>query len=593
MLLSKIKKMLVIMITSISLLTVASPAMAAGTTTTLDDNIFKGYTNKLDDGSKPYYYLDITADPEQKDSGNAISNFFTGKALVEPVVNSFYEMKNMIANLAFRFNVFIATMVINGLKMVFNHDVIDQLINDKIEGFMRGVAGVSSSGSFTSSGMFGSLLPFISIFSVLFSLFLFIGKRAQMAAFKSIGSTILVLVLAIGFFSNFGSFLKGMNQIATGISKSVVIGPASIATASRQPMDTVEEDLFSTIWEQFVYRPYLLMQYGTDDVNTIGKKRINELLKMKPDKERLDYIQQKEVIDKGNINMTYTNVDNRLVFTGLYYFFNFLNGFPLFFLMIGQEATQYWFLLIACLAPFVFAWSAFPNQISVLKRYGFHLSLPLIIKIIISLGTFIYFMVSNLIYSINTSNVGGYVTSGISMIAINIVFLLLWKPIKRIFGASSEANLFMNELRAHTSTATQHMGAVKKLAGTVIGGALGGAAGAAIGKGIADAIDDDDDDAEDVRRTKEPNPVEKAPVADLPIQKPPVITLPIHDDEEPTPTLQINDWRDSHEKISDLPEPEETNEQPQGNEQQADEKIKLVELPPLEDENEEKLEEAQ
>jgi hypothetical protein len=584
MLFPKIKKILVILIASIALMTIVTPAMAAESTT-LDDNIFKGYTNKLDDGSKPYYYLDITADPQQADSGNAISNFFTGKSLENSVVTSFYEMKNMLANFVFRTDVFLTTAMINGLEMVFDHDVIDQLINDKIERFMREMAGVNASGSFTSSGTIGSFMPFICIFSVLFSLYLFVGKRAQMGAFKSIGSTILVLVLAVGFFSNYGSFLKGMNGISTQLSKVVLVGPSTAITnavnTTDKPMDTIKDELFSEIWEQFVSRPYLYMQYGTDDIKTIGKGRITELLKMKPDDKRLEYIQQKEVIDKNNINMTYTNVDTRLVFTGFYSFFNFINGLPFLILMIALEGTQYWFLAIACLAPFVFAWSALPNQIAVLKRYGFHLSFPLVVKLLISLATFIYFMISELVYSMNASSVGGYITSGFSMLAILFVFILLWKPIKRIFGASSEANLFMNEFREFRQSATQHMGSVTKLAGTVIGGAIGGVAGAAIGKGIAEALDDDEDDSEDVRRTKEPNPTEKAPTAELPEQ-----------DDEQTP-IKINDWRDNHQEVAELPEVEEIEQSPQVKEQTSSKPIELVELPPLEEESEDKMEEAQ
>lgn len=583
MLLPKIKKLLVVIAASVSLLMVSSPAMAAESTT-LEDNIFKGYTNKLDDGSKPYYYLDITADPQEDDGGVAgsISDFFTGKALEDKMVTSFYEMKNMLSNFFFRCDVFITTAMINGLEMAFNHDVIDQLINDQIESFMRGIAGVNSSGGFTSSGLIGSFMPAITAFSVLFALYLFIGKRAQMGAFKSIGSTILVLTLAAGFFSNYGSFLKGMNQVATGLSQVVLVGPTSVVTNADKPMDSIKDDLFADVWEQFVTRPYLYMQYGTDDVDTIGKGRITELLKKKPDQERLEYIQQKEVIDKNNTNMTYTNVDARLVFTGFYSFFNFVNGIPFLILMIALEVTQYWFLAISCLAPFVFAWSAFPNQIGVLKRYGFHLTFPLIAKILISLATFIYFMISELVYSINASDIGGYITSGFSMMAILFAFVLLWKPIQRIFGESKQFNLIFNEVREFKNAATQHLGSVTRLAGTVVGAAVGGTQGAAIGGAIGGSIGGSDDSpSEDIQKTKEPNAKAKAPIGDLPSQ-----------DEEHTPLL-INDWRDNHQEVADLPEPEETTEQPQGNEQQSTKPIELVELPPLEEETELEMEEAQ
>lgn len=588
---------------SVALLMVSSPASAAETTT-LDDNIFKGYNNQLDDGSKSYYYLDVTANPQEEGNvGEAISDFFTGKALENKMVTSLHEMKNMLANFFFRVDVFITTAMINGLEMAFNHDVIDQLINDKIESFMRGLVGVNASGGFTNGGLIGSFMPAITVCSVLFALYLFVGKRAQIGAFKSILSTILVLALAAGFFANYGSFLKGMNQVSTGLSEAVLIGPTKAITMSNQPMDTVRNELFAEIWDQFVHRPYLYMQYGTDDVNVIGQSRINELLKMKPGEQRLEYIQQKEVIDNDNINMTYENVDTRLVFTGVYSFFNFINGFPFLILMIALIATQYWFLAIACIAPFAFAWAAFPNQISVLKRFGFHLSIPLIAKILITLATFIYFMISELVYSINASTLGGYITSGFSMLAILVVFVLLWKPIKKIFGPSREFNFLLNEVREFKQSATQHMSSVTRLAGTVTGAVFGGAQGAAIGSEIGGAI------GEDVQKTKESyNPKEKVPTGEIASSED---NSPVQNDER-TP-LVINDWRGNNEEVADLPEESEEESiekaekhlesilesdsemhENQDTEPKPADRIELVELPPLEEdaELEEVMEEA-
>ena len=511
----------------------------------------------MDDGSKPFYYLDTTVEQQDESTADKVIDFFdpshvssvvTGHAITDKAAASIAELKNNFANLVFRFDVFLTTALINGLKMAFDFNVIDQLINDKIESLMRGVAGVDSSGSYTNSGLMGSLMQFIAILSGLFGLFLFVGKRGQLGAFKSIGSTILVLVLASGFFANYGPFLKGMNKISTELSEVILIGPAKVLTMSDKPMDAIQDDLFGEIWDQFVNTPYLYMQYGTNDSNAIGKGRINELLKMKPDDQRLKYVQDKEVKERGNINMTYSNVDSRLIFTGFYSFFNFLNGIPFLLLMLGLVGTQFWFLAIACLSPFVFCWSAFPNQIIVLKRYGFYLALPLVVKILLTLATFIYFMTSKVVYSLNSTSLGGYVTSGFSMMAILFVLFLLRKPIMKIFGASKEFNLIYNEVREFKNAASQHMNSVSKLAGA----ALLGAAGAEIAETLIEK-------SEDVQQKKESyDPTVKAPNSDY---IPP----------------EIHEWRD-------IPDFVETTEEANVN---TPDKIELAELPKWEMEGDE------
>jgi hypothetical protein len=582
--LPKFKKTVVAAIVGISLFAVSSTAMAASTSSpTLDESLFSnGYQNKMSDGSTPHYFLDVTSEQQQNQSvGQQVKNFFdplnvsgivTGGAIQQQTVGTLYEMGNWVANLAFRFNVFMTTALLNGLQLAFNHSLLDKLIDSGMQDVMRKIAGVDSSGNFTNSGLIGSLMPFITAVSVLFALYLFLGTRAQMAAFKSILSTILVLSLAAGFFINYAPFLKGMNALSTDLSQVILVGPSQVISGSNQSMNAVQDQLFSELWDQFVYKPYLDMQYGTDDVNSVGQSRIDTLLKMPPDDKRLDYITKQEVEGHGNKNMTYSNVNTRLIFTGFYFFFNTFNGVPFFLLMLGLVVTQYWFLAIGCLAPFAFAWAAFPNQIGVLKRYGQQLALPLIIKILLTLGTLMYLMITKIVFSLNGGGVAGYIDSGFSMLAILVGFFLLRKQIIKIFGGSKEFNLFLNEVRELRNSAT-------KMAGTVAGAVVGGATGAVVEHMIEESSDERGSAAatEDVKQTKESyNPSEKVPTADL---------FP----EELVPGPPIINWSEYQQQNAELPEQEEKSDDSNDNltEDSADDKMKLDELPEYEADEEE------
>lgn len=612
------KKLFAAAAVSTILLTSASPAFAdkkeeVKPMTTLEDNVFKGYTNKLDDGSKSYYYLDVTTnekadEDDQNAAESAIENtmdFFTGKSLEEKATNIFYEGKNMLANTVFRYNVFIVTALINGLNMVFDHNVINQLIDTKMENMIQSIVGIDESGKINDTGLFGQLMPVISSLAVMYGLYLFIGKRQQLGAFQSIGHTILVCVIAITFFSSYGWYLKGMNQISTEMSQVVLTGPSKALTKADQPMTAIRKEMFDNIWDQFVHRPYMFMQYGTDEDKDIGKKRIDTLLKKRPGEKRLEYIEKNEVKEKKNINMTYANVDNRLIFTGVYSFVNTISGVPFTLLMIILEACQFWYIGIASVAPFVFIWAAFPQQIGVLNRFAFQLSLPLIVKVAASLATLIYFTVVSSIYEVNSTSTGGYIGTVVMMMAFLLVLVFLWKPIKKIFGASKQFKFMMREVNQFKRTMAEQTAAVTKIAGATIGAAVGGPTGAAVGSNLGGQfahglIDQSYDEPPAHDTNSETN--DKAPSADLP---------PLQNESHVPPV--VVDWRDNNAKdnqqtetYADLPaaktETTKENEQQeqhvvpfkdpkspennQNDDEQDDEYIELADLPPLkEDEN--------
>lgn len=599
----KIKKFLVATAATLVLLTTASPAFAEKQepVKTLEDSIFNGYQNKLSDGSKANYYLDVTTtEKAEEDDQNAaeeaidnVSDFFTGKALEEKAANVFYEGKNMMANTIFRYNVFIVTGLINGLDMVFDHNVINELIDKKTESMIQGIAGVDSSGNFRDSGIVGSMIPVITSLAIIYALYLFAGKRAQLSAFQSIGSTIIVMALAIGFFANYGAVLKGANQLSTELSQLILTGPSKITTKQDKTLDEIRDEMYGDIWNQFVHRPYLFMQYGTDEEKDIGKKRIEELLKKKQGEKRLEYIEDKEVKDKKNINMTYANVDNRLIFTGFYSSFNTFNGIPFILLMLVLEGTQYWFLATAMLAPFVFAWAALPEQLPVLKRYSLFLLLPLIVKLGATIATYMYFTVSNTIYTLNSTDIGGYFKSGISMLAILFVLILMWKPIKRIFQASNQYKFIKREINEFKNSIQKNVETVTKVTGAVVGAALGGPAGAAAGAQFAQGLVDNSVDPSEEQESYSGSD-QSVPTASLPAL-------------EPTQKPEIVDWQDNRatpEKAAEnepttvpsatlpkveeeqIKEPVEKNQPTDIGVYAEDEMDELATLPPLEEEKE-------
>lgn len=569
---------------------------------TIEDSLFGDTQPKMKDGKKANYNLDVTTVPDEDDDQNAaeeaISNakdFLTGKTLKDGFRETFLEFMNSIADLIFQYNIFLTTATIKVLDLAFNYTIINKII-DKIDSAMVALTGINSSG-FTNKGLIGSFVGIASVLTAVVAVYLFVWKRAAMGAFKTLGSTILVMAVALLFFSQYAVFLKGMNQLATEVSQIVLTSPSKITTDTPKTGKEIREGMFKNLQDQFIHRPYLFMQYGTDNESKIGEKRINELLALKPGEKRQKYVEEQEVAKKKNLNMTYANVTDRIIFTGYYMLVNTLNGTILIILSLALVVVQFWFIVLGCVAPFAFAWAMFPNQGGVLKNYSFRLSEPLLIKIMLSLVTFVFFTISTLSYQLDLTSASSYFETSLSQLAIYVLMLILGGKIRRIFKTSKEFRYMMSEMKQFRKSMTNSVATVAQVATTAAGAYLGGPQGAVAGYKAGEAVkqvansDNSDSDS-----------TESYESADKDVQ---LAKIPDEIKKNDWVAPEIVDWQNKGDKQPELssipktekperPAPEKVEKEGSANKNvdQSDEYVELVPLADYYDEEEEINEEA-
>lgn len=518
----------------------------AAASPTIQDSLFGDTQPKLDDGSKANYHLDVTTDVTEDEDKNAAEeaidtakDFFTGKALKDGWNEMVYEFENTLANIVFDANRFLTTATIKGLDIAFDYSVLNKII-DNIDHAMVTLTGVKSNG-FSQGGLIGSFTGIACIVSAVTAAFLFVWKRSALGAFRSLGSTVLAMTICLLFFTQYGPFLKGMNQIATEVSQIILTGPSKLVTDDSKSSKEIRKEMYASMQDQFVHRPYLYMQYGTDDVSKIGKKRIDELLKIAPGEKRTKYVEDKEVKERKNKNMTYQNVPDRLIFTIYYMLVNTINGLVIVALMILLVAVQFWFIAIACVAPFAFLWAMFPGQIRVLKNYGFYLAEPLFVKVFLSLFTFVFFTISTLAYSLNTTSVGGYFDITIAQTGIYGMLLIFHKKVKKIFRDSKQFRYVMSEIKEFKKVTTKSLDNVAQVATTAAGAYVGGPQGAVAGYRVGEAIKE--------RSAAASASEDSAPKYDAEKQAP-LTSIPSSTKENNWTRPEIKDWRD---KQNDAP----------------------------------------
>ncbi|MCM3191402.1 hypothetical protein M3596_22070 [Bacillus subtilis] len=453
------------------------------------------------DSDKPARYkdIDVATYDEQKevedkakddDKGftlnpfTAIGNYFSDTAddTIGSVKDMIVSMFLMIVQAIFQFNIMMTDFLMSCLDASMNGSIINFMI-DLTENKIQDLAGISGT-SISSKGLYGSLGGLFALISVGYMVYLYFIKRAPLEAARSLLQPLLSVFIAIALIGNLGTVLKGINSMTTEFSS--VISTATQDKGDGTRVDTMQDG----IYKMMIHRPWLYLQFGSANEDEIGKKRIEALLLNQPDSDKKRKAIKSEISEYGNEMVQPGSIITRLVYVSM---FTGVNGFlsiPLWILSFIFLTLQIYFVIVACLAPFVLIWSVLPNQFSIVRRYSVELIYPMAVKLMISFLALILFTISDIVYKIPmTKGLGGYYISVYVQLVILLVLFFMRKRIAKLFAGTQG---YLNEIRRSTdlvkdpvkksveNTATLAGAAV----GATVGGPQGAMAGANLGKNI-------------------------------------------------------------------------------------------------------------
>ncbi|RKJ60291.1 hypothetical protein D7X33_28035, partial [Butyricicoccus sp. 1XD8-22] len=388
----------------------------------------------------------------------------------------------LVNKIFFSLNITFSKWLIGTLEMTQDFQFIDRAI-DQVSSEVKDLVGVSGFArpSFTSSGMFSSLIKIIALAVVLYAFYQLVWKRSFIASFGELFKFIIVLATALLLFTNYSAFLTGMNNISTEIGNFVV------GSQAKQNSHNTRVDKFSqTLWDHFVDRPYFTLQYGTSNLNVLGvdgidgETRVRELLTAKTDsKERKDLV-DKEINDRKNYYMSYDSVAEKTYTNMVFYVLNGITSIPIYMIALAIIFTQFWFIIIGMIAPFALLIASFPSQFNVLKRYFFELSLPLLIKIALHFVLVMIMFLTTLIHGvrsdINSDLFGGQIgTAFINAVFYCMLFFAVFILRKRITNLLTSGSQMVGEIREGLGSVTTKPMKNTVQAGATIAGAAAGA----------------------------------------------------------------------------------------------------------------------
>ncbi|MGF2942940.1 FUSC family protein [Enterococcus xiangfangensis] len=371
---------------------IGSIAYASGLvdTTINTENIYSKY-------SLDHYQLDFYVD----DSWDWLPwNWSDG--IGKSVMYGLYAITNFVWTVSLYLSNATGYVIQEAYQLDFISDTADSIGEN-----IQTLAGITSNG-FSSEGFYvGFLLIFILIIGI-YVAYVGLIKRESSKAIHAVVNFVTVFILSASFIAYAPDYITKINEFSSDISSSAlslgtkIVVPDS-ETKGKDSVNMIRDSLFSIQVDQ----PWLLLQYGDSDKETIGADRVENLLSIDPNtnngKDRESAVKT-EINDQDNQNMTLTKTMNRLGTVVFLFLFNL--GISIFiFLLTGiMIFSQILFIIFAMFLPISFLLSMLPTYEGMAKRALEKLFNTIMMRAGITLVITTAFSISSMFYSLS----GGY-----------------------------------------------------------------------------------------------------------------------------------------------------------------------------------------
>nr|WP_228466013.1 hypothetical protein [Listeria seeligeri] len=278
---------------------------------------------------------------------------------------------------------------------------------DSIGKNIQTIAGVTRSG-FSSSGFYVGFLLILILVLGIYVAYTGLLKRETTKAVRAVLNFVVVFIVSASFIAYAPDYIGKINDFSKDVSNaSLDVGTKIVLpdtnSQGKDSVDMIRDSLFSVQVKQ----PWLLLQFGSTDVDALGADRVENLLSTSPDtnngEDREDIVIE-EIEDKDNKNLTITNTISRL--GTVFFLFIFNIGISIFvFLLTGiMIFSQVLFIIFAMFLPISFLLSMIPSFEGMSKRAITKLFNVIMTRAGITLIITVAFSISTMLYSISASS---------------------------------------------------------------------------------------------------------------------------------------------------------------------------------------------
>lgn len=291
------------------------------------------------------------------------------------------------------------------IQEAYSLDFISQT-SDAIGKNIQTIAGISPSG-FSSSGFYVGFLLILILILGIYVAYTGILKRETTKAVRALLNFVVVFILSASFIAYAPDYIGRINDFSKDVSNaSLEVGTNIVMpdseTKGKDSVDMIRDSLFSIQ----VKHPWLLLQYGSTDVDSLGADRIEKLLSTSPttnNGEDRETIVIEEIEDQDNTHLTITNTISRLGTVFFLFLFNIgISSFV--FLLTGiMIFSQVLFIIFAMFLPVSFLLSMIPSFDGMGKRAITKLFNTIMARAGITLIITVAFSISTMLFSLSAT----------------------------------------------------------------------------------------------------------------------------------------------------------------------------------------------
>ena len=272
---------------------------------------------------------------------------------------------------------------------------------DAIGKNIQTLAGVTS-GGFSSEGFYVGFLLILILVMGIYVAYTGLIRRETTKAIHAVVNFLIVFLLSASMIAYAPDYIAKVNGFSADISNAALsLGTKIVLPDSdskgKDSVALIRDSLFSVQVKQ----PWLLLQYGESDIESLGADRIEELLSASPDTDDREDVVVDEIEDRDNANLSVTKTMSRLGTVVFLFIFNI--GISIFiFLLTGMMIfSQVLFILYAMFLPVSFILSMLPTYESMAKKALTKLFNTIMLRAGIALVITAAFSISAMFYSIS------------------------------------------------------------------------------------------------------------------------------------------------------------------------------------------------
>lgn len=342
------------------------------------------------------------------------------------------------------------------------------------------LAGVTQNG-FSSEGFYVGFFLLLILVMGIYVAYTGLLKRETTKAIHAVINFLVVFLLSASFIAYAPNYISKINDFSADISSSALsLGTKIVLPDSnskgKDSVDLIRDSLFSTQVKQ----PWLLLQYGESDIETLGSDRVESLLSESPDTDDREDVVIEEIEDKDNDYLSVTKTMTRLGMVVFLFIFNI--GITAFvFLLTGMMIfSQVLFIIYAMFLPISFILSMIPTYEGMAKKALTKLFNTIMMRAGITLIITTAFSISTMFYSIS-SGYPFFMVAFLQIVTFAGIYFKLGDLMAMFSLQSSDTQQVSRRIMRHPYMFLNRRARrlERKIGRTVAAGAAGGVAGAA------------------------------------------------------------------------------------------------------------------